>query len=158
MKNYSLYLIFGFLLLISCQQNSKNVLNEEASIQQSNELRENPLLMNPITSSIQPKEKTMSTLYGNEVAFNYAKTNFNSNYPQNAVLYEVTWKQKSDELWFGANIPKEVVFVEKITFPDKGVSIYEMFQGKALKKTKMNDKTDDQRKNLILSQRMAVSP
>lgn len=158
MKNYSLYLIFGFLLLISCQQNSKNVLNEEASIQQSDELKENPLLMNPITSSIQPKEKTMSTLYGNDIAFNYAKTNFKSNYPQNAVLYEVTWKQKSDELWFGANIPKEVVSVEKITFLDKGVNVYEIFQGKALKKAKMNDKTDDQRRKLVLSQRMAVSP
>lgn len=158
MKNYSLYLIFALILIVSCQQKSKNVLNVEASIQQSDELKENPLLMSPITSSIQPKQKTMSTLYGNDVAFNYAKTNFNSNYPQNSTLYEVTWMQKPDELWFGANIPKEVISVEKITFLDKSVIAYEMFQGKTLKKVKMDDLKENLRRESILSQKMAVSP
>lgn len=114
--------------------------------------------MSPITSSIQPKQKTMSTLYGNDVAFNYAKTNFNSNYPQNSTLYEVTWMQKPDELWFGANIPKEVISVEKITFLDKGVIAYEMFQGKTLKKVKMDGLKENLRREVILSQKMAVSP
>lgn len=158
MKNYSLYLIFALILIVSCQQKSKKVLNVKASIQQADELKENPLLMSPITSSIQPKQKTMSTLYGNDVAFNYAKTNFNSNYPQNSTLYEVTWMQKPDELWFGANIPKEVISVEKITFLDKGVIAYEMFQGKILKKVKMDDLKENLRRDAILSQKMAVSP
>lgn len=158
MKNYSIYLILALMLIVSCQQKSQKVLNVEASIQQSDELKENPLLMSPITSSIQPKKKTMSTLYGNDVAFNYAKTNFNSNYPQNSTLYEVTWAQKPDELWFGANIPKEVLSVEKITFLDKGVVAYEMFQGKTLKKIKMDDLKENLRRDAILSQKMAVSP
>lgn len=158
MKNYSIYLILALMLIVSCQQKSQKVLNVEASIQQSDELKENPFLMSPITSSIQPKEKTMSTLYGNDVAFNYAKTNFNSNYPQNSTLYEVTWAQKPDELWFGANIPKEVLSVEKITFLDKGVIAYEMFQGKTLKKIKMDELKENLRRDAILSQKMAVSP
>lgn len=158
MKNYSIYLILALMQIVSCQQKSQKVLNVEASIQQSDELKENPLLMSPITSSIQPKEKTMSTLYGNDVAFNYAKTNFNSNYPQNSTLYEVTWAQKPDELWFGANIPKEVLSVEKITFLDKGVIAYEMFQGKTLKKIKMDKLKENLRRDTILSQKMAVSP
>lgn len=158
MKNYSIYLILALMQIVSCQQKSQKVLNVEASIQQSDELKENPLLMSPITSSIQPKEKTMSTLYGNDVAFNYAKTNFNSNYPQNSTLYEVTWAQKPDELWFGANIPKEVLSVEKITFLDKGVIAYEMFQGKTLKKIKMDELKENLRRDAILSQKMAVSP
>ncbi|KPH13618.1 hypothetical protein [Chryseobacterium sp. ERMR1:04] len=158
MKNYSIYLILALMLIVSCQQKSQKVLNVEASIQQSDELKENPLLMSPITSSIQPKEKTMSTLYGNDVAFNYAKTNFNSNYPQNSALYEVTWVQKPDELWFGANIPKEVLSVEKITFLDKGIIAYEMFQGKTLKKIKMDELKENLRRDAILSQKMAVSP
>lgn len=148
----------ALMQIVSCQQKSQKVLNVEASIQQSDELKENPLLMSPITSSIQPKEKTMSTLYGNDVAFNYAKTNFNSNYPQNSTLYEVTWAQKPDELWFGANIPKEVLSVEKITFLDKGVIAYEMFQGKTLKKIKMDELKENLRRDAILSQKMAVSP
>ncbi|AZA79742.1 hypothetical protein EG347_20765 [Chryseobacterium sp. G0186] len=156
MKNYSLYLIF--IVFVSCQKKAENILNLEASIQQTEELKENPLLMNPITSSIQPKIKTMSTLYGNDVAFNYAKTNFNSNYPQNAVLYEVTWAQQSDEFWFGANIPKNVISVEKISYLDKGLITYEMFQGNTLKKVKIDSKDEDVRKEVILSQKMAVSP
>ncbi|SHL85797.1 hypothetical protein [Chryseobacterium polytrichastri] len=158
MKNYSIYLILALILIVSCQQKSQKVLNVEASIQKSDELKENPLLMSPITSSIQPKKKTMSTLYGNDIAFNYAKTNFNSNYPQNSTLYEVTWMQKPDELWFGANIPKEVLSVEKITFLDKGIIAYEMFQGKTLKRAKMDEVKESLRRDTILSQRMAVSP
>ncbi|SDI11342.1 hypothetical protein [Chryseobacterium jejuense] len=158
MKNYSLFLIFALVLLVSCQKNSENILNLEASIEQSDELKENPLLMKPITSSIQPKIKTMSTLYGNDIAFDYAKTNFSSDYPENAVLYEVTWAQKPDELWFGANIPKSMISVEKISFLDKGLILYEMFQGKALKRVKTDNKNENLRIDAILSQKMAVSP
>lgn len=158
MKNYSLFLIFAFVLLASCQQNSENILNLEASLEQSDELKENPLLMKPITSSIQPKIKTMSTLYGNDIAFDYAKTHFSSDYPKNAVLYEVTWAQKPDELWFGANIPKNIISVEKISFPDNGFVLYEMFQGKTLKRVKTDHKNENLRIEAILSQKMAVSP
>nr|WP_315028796.1 hypothetical protein [uncultured Chryseobacterium sp.] len=158
MKNYSLYLIPVFILFISCQKNSEDILNKQASIKQSDELKENPLLMNPITSSIQPKMKRMSTLYGNDIAFNYAKANFNSNYPKNAVLYEVTWAQKPDELWFGANIPKDIISVEKISFHDKGFIRYEMFQGKTLKRVKTDDKNEVLRRDAIRSQAIAVSP
>ncbi|MEG0929039.1 hypothetical protein [Chryseobacterium sp.] len=158
MKKCSLYLILAFMLFVSCEKNPENVLNLEASVQQSDELKENPLLMNPITSSIQPKIKTMSTLYGNDIAFDYAKKNFNSNYPQNAVLYEVTWAQQPDELWFGANIPKDIISVEKISYLDKGLITYEMFQGKTLKRVKIDNNDEDLRREAILSQKMAVSP
>lgn len=157
MKNNSLFLIFAFVLLASCQKNSENILNLEASLEQSDELKENPLLMKPITSSIQPGIKTMSTLYGNDIAFDYAKTNIGSDYPQNAVLYEVTWAQKSDELWFGANIPKNLISVEKISF-SKGLILYEMFKGKTLKRVKTDHKNENLRIESILSQKMAVSP
>lgn len=158
MKNNSLFLIFAFVLLASCQKNSENILNLEASLEQSDELKENPLLMKPITSSIQPGIKTMSTLYGNDIAFDYAKTNIGSDYPQNAVLYEATWAQKSDELWFGANIPKNLISVEKISFSGKGLILYEMFKGKTLKRVKTDHKNENLRIESILSQKMAVSP
>lgn len=144
--------------MISCKENSRELINVNASLQQNAELKENPLLMHPIVSSVQPKDSTMSTLYGNDTAFNYVKKNFNSDYPQNAVLYEVVWKQKPDALWFGGNIPKEIKSVEKITFGDKGTAVYEIFQGKPLKRVKPFANTKISRKDFIISQKMAVSP
>ncbi|MEN4760996.1 hypothetical protein ABEG63_11735 [Chryseobacterium sp. C39-AII1] len=155
MKNMILF--FALAIIISCEQKSKEFLNIEASVQQNDELKENPLLMNPITSSIQPKDSTMSTLYGNEIAFDYAKQHSDSNYPKNAVLYEVTWKQKPDELWFGGNIPKEIYSVEKITF-DNANSVYERFAGNPLKKIQIKEAEEKLRKDFIIHQKMAVSP
>ncbi|WP_415326193.1 hypothetical protein [Chryseobacterium sp. MMS23-Vi53] len=156
MKNH-IILFFALILMVSCEQKSKETLNIDASVQQNDELSENPLLMKPITSSIQPEDSTMSTLYGNEIAFNYAKQNSDSQYPKDAVLYEVTWKQKPDELWFGGNIPKEIYSVEKITFNNDD-SVYEKFQGKPLKQIKINETDKNLRKGFIISQKMAVSP
>ena len=150
-------LFFALAIIISCEQKSKEFLNIGASVQQNDELKENPLLMNPITSSIQPKDSTMSTLYGNKIAFNYAKQHSDYKYPKDAVLYEVTWKQKPDELWFGGNIPKEIYSVEKITFNDIN-SNYERFEGSPLKKIQIKEAEEKLRKDFIISQKMAVSP
>ncbi|MCS4302458.1 MAG: hypothetical protein P0Y62_19065 [Candidatus Chryseobacterium colombiense] len=154
MKKYRLFLIL--ILIISCSEKSQELLNINASIQQSNELKENPLLMHPITFSIKPKDSTMSTLYGNEIAFDYAKQHSDFKYPKGAILYEVTWRQKSDELWFGGNIPKEIYSVEKISF-DNDNSVYEKFKGKTLKKTKVDDSEEKLRKYFISEQKMTVS-
>ncbi|WP_042721672.1 hypothetical protein [Flavobacterium sp. B17] len=156
MKNI-IILFFCFLLIISCEQNHKNTLNFTASVKENDELKENPLLMKPITTSIQPKDSTMSTLYGNDIAFEYALHHSNSNYPEDAILYEVTWKQKPDDVWFGGNIPKEIYSVEKISFTDSQAA-YEKYEGKPLRLTSGNSSTDGLRKETILNQRMAVSP
>ena len=157
MKNH-IVLFLAFILMVSCEQKSKEFLNVNASVQQNDELSENTLLMKPITSSIQPKDNTMSTLYGNEIAFNYAKENSDSNYPKDAVLYEVTWKQKPDEVWLGGNVPKEIYSVEKIIFNENHLSVYEKYQGKPLKQVKINEEEGNSRKDFIISQKMAVSP
>lgn len=150
-------LFFALAIIVSCEQKSKEFLNIGASVQQNDELKENPLLMNPITSSIQPKDSTMSTLYGNEIAFDYSKNYSDSKYPKDAILYEVTWKQKPDELWFGGNIPKEIYSVEKITFNDEN-STYEKFIGKPLKKIQIKEAEEKLREDFIVNQKMAVSP
>lgn len=156
MKKYNLFLIF--ILIISCSEKPKELINMNASIRQSKELKENPLLMHPITSSIQPKDSTMSTLYGNDIAFNYGRSHSDSNYPKGAVLYEVTWKQKPDELWFGGNIPKEIYSVEKISFDTNNSTHYERFEGNPLSVKATDENSNDVRKEMILSQPMAVSP
>jgi hypothetical protein len=157
MKKYSLYLIVLFILM-ACKEKRQELLNIKASVHLNDELKENPLLMHPLTSSVNPKDNIMSTLYANDIAFDYAKRNLCSNYPNGAVLYEVNWKQKPDELWFGANVPGEITSVEKITFKQDNSSEYEVFEGKPLKKIKKDSAIENSRKDFIISQRMAVSP
>ena len=156
MKNI-IILLFCFFLIISCEKKPESTLNTQASLQQNDELKENPLLMKPITSSIQPKDSTMSTLYGNDIAFDYAKSHPDAYYPENTVLYEVTWKQKPDEVWFGGNIPKDIYSVEKVSFTNSG-SLYEKYEGKPLRLIAANNSEDALRKAVIINQRMAVSP
>jgi len=157
MKKYSLYLIV-LILLMACKEKRQELLNIKASVQLNDELKENPLLMHPLTSSVNPKESIMSTLYANDIAFDYAKKNLGSNYPNGAILYEVNWKEKPDELWFGANIPNEIISVEKITFKDANSSEYEVVEGTPLKKIKQDSALQNSRIDFITSQRIAFSP
>ncbi len=99
----------------------------------------------------------MSILYGNDIAFDYAKSHPGADYPENIVLYEVTWKQKPDEVWFGGHIPKDIYSVEKVSFTNSG-SLYEKYEGKPLRLISAYNSGDALRKVVILKQRMAVSP
>lgn len=69
-----------------------------------------------ITSGIDRQSKTMFTLYGNDLAAAAARTG--QPYPAGAGLYLVTWAQRPDPHWFGANIPDpdKKLSVEKVTF------------------------------------------
>jgi hypothetical protein len=40
----------------------------------------------------------------NNAAIDYARTSTGQNYPEGAILTLVTWKQRPDDHWFGANI------------------------------------------------------
>lgn len=76
-----------------------------------------PLSWKVITTMIDKKTQTMSTLYGNDLAVQYARHNEGSNYPPGAALSLVTWKQQADDHWFGANIPATMQSVELVKFP-----------------------------------------
>ena len=56
----------------------------------------------------------MATLYGNEPALQAAKLG-SSTTTAGETFALVTWKQKADESWFGANIPDEVQSIEQIS-------------------------------------------
>jgi hypothetical protein len=72
-----------------------------------------------ISSGIDKSGRTMSTLYGNDIAVAAARKGMG--YPRGAQLAYVTWKQKEDEHWYGANVPDSLVSVDKLTF-DKDVA------------------------------------
>ena len=144
------------ILFLGCSQNNKNNLNEKASVFTVDELPENPLSLSPITFSINPTKATMSTLYGNSIAFHHAMNKANNHYPNGAVLYEVTWHQKADSLWFGANIPDKITLIERIKFSEDLLPKYELYAGSPLKKVVTKD--ESKRIAFIISQRMANNP
>ncbi|WP_426484967.1 hypothetical protein [Flavobacterium sp. 2] len=156
MKPIHSIIIALIILLSGCKGNNKDNLNEKASVSALDALPENPLLLSPITFSINPNKATMSTLYGNKIAFQHAKIKADSSYPNGAVLYEVTWKQKGDSLWYGANIPDQIISVEKVQFTRNTIPEYELYAGHPLKKVSSND--ESRRTTIILSKRMAETP
>lgn len=143
-------------LLNSCKTRPGLGLNEEASVQETDALPENPLLLHAITSGIQPKDSTMFTLYGNDAAFSYAAIHSDNDYPDGAVLYEVTWRQQADEQWAGANVPKAIITIERLEYAANGQPTYTLYQGTPLKKVAAAD--PGSRLVIISGQRMAVSP
>jgi cytochrome P460 len=155
------------LTLCGCEGTNSRIttrLNQQAAL--TGDLPLNPLQGKVITSWIDKSDTqhpTMSTLYGNDVAIQFARANASQNYPAGSVLSLVTWNQQEDERWFGGNIPasaKSVEIVSVTATPDHNPSYaYERYEGKPLKKTLLEsgETTGADAKNL-LSQRAAVLP
>ena len=76
-----------------------------------------PLQWNVITSFVDRPGSTMSTLYGNDTAVRYARSNSQHDYPAGSMLSLVTWTQEDDPHWFGAKIPGQVKSVEFVSVP-----------------------------------------
>ena len=156
MKPLHYIFIACVVILSGCNRNNKHNLNEKASVSAVDQLPENPLLLSPITFSINPGKATMATLYGNSIAYEHAATKANSSYPEGAVLYEVTWSQKADSLWYGANIPDQITQVERLTFSGDSLPKYELYAGHPLKKVPF--KAENKRIAFVIAQRMANNP
>jgi hypothetical protein len=101
----------------------------------------------------------MSTLFGNEVAVQYARTNAGTTYPVGAVLSVVTWGQQEDPRWFGGNIPQRAKAVEFVTVTGPGAFTYQRYEGSPLKKVASVEGSDPKdRAAYLLAQRAAVMP
>lgn len=152
----SIFAVISFFINYGCHSKSGLGLNENASVKNLGNLPENPLLLNAITSSIYPANATMTVLYGNDLAYDYAALYTDGNYPVGAVLYEVTWLSQPDEQWFGANIPETIKTIERIEFKQNQPPQYTIFEKGVLKKSQPD--IIKKRTKVILSQKMAVSP
>lgn len=155
-KNCSLFLLIG-CALCSCDSPQLKNLNTKASILEAGDLKENPLLMGAITTSVNLNNQTMATLYGNRKAVDFSYRIGGVNYPVGAELYEVTWKQKPDSVWFGAKIPGKIFSIEKIVFLGGGESSYTLYKGTPLQKVKSHH-NHTQRLTQIISQDFAMTP
>jgi hypothetical protein len=124
-------------------------------------LPSNPLQGEVITSTVDRRTSTMSTFFGNEPAVQTARTGPNAKYPAGSVLALVTWQEKEDPHWFGAEIPGEVKSVEYVvvTAIAEKSERYTEFKGSPLRKSdSANDPASENRMRLILQMRAAVMP
>ena len=136
-------------------------INERAAL--SGNLPWNPLRWKVITASVDKRAQTMSTLYGNDTAVQYARSNSQQNYPAGSVLSLVTWAEQEDTRWFGGNIPGQptsVEFVTVATGPDNQPSYaYESYEGSPLiRKSVLSGASPGTRAMYLLSLRAAVMP
>ncbi|RSL17208.1 cytochrome P460 [Edaphobacter aggregans] len=135
-------------------------VNQQAAL--NGTLPYNPFQWKIITSSLNRRDSTMSTLYGNDIAVKYARSNPDHNYPTGAVLSLVTWAQRDDPHWFGAKIPASVKSVEFLTVaasPNQPAYTYENYQGSPLRKINLSDTSAvNARVDHLLSRRAAVMP
>ena len=141
--------------------NPSGLVNKEASL--TGTVPFQPLRWRMITSAINKRDSTMSTLYGNDLAANCARTNALCSYPSGSVLSLVTWSQQEDEHWFGAKIPAPVKSVEFIVVNSTAGSepsySYEEYGGAPLVKLPPQaDGAVKARLGYILSQRASVMP
>lgn len=161
MKNIHLLWTGLALLLISCSNStaSTDLVNQEASLPASFDF--NKLGLKVITSSINNKKQTMSTLYGNELAMKSAAEGRTKAIQPGEIMVLITWKQQEDDRWFGANIPGNLHSLELIkTVPVKGgkASVnYQLFDGDKL--TLNSDTLHNQESiKYIFDQRPSVMP
>jgi hypothetical protein len=141
-------------------------INENASLSAAaaSILPANPLKWRIITSAIDPQNSTMSTLYGNDIAIQYARANFKHDYPAGSQIALVTWKRRDDPRYFGARIPdsiKSIEFVSVNAAPDGGATqyAYERFEGNPLAKTQSDISAPPSPSgSALLNQRAAVLP
>ena len=140
------------LLLSGCSPNPPKTvypqLNREAEVHGGPSW--NPRSGRVITSWINPGG-TMTTLYGDDAAVNYARSHADGAYPAGAKLGAVTWKQQEDARWFGGRIPAQVASVEIVVAGGP----YAKYEGSPLGVVPGDDA---QRAQFLLQQRAAVMP
>jgi hypothetical protein len=143
----------------SDKTNPRVVTRLNTDAEPSGALPSSPLQGKVITSWINKQDTTMSTLFGNDVAVRYARTNGERMYPAGSVLSVVTWSQQEDPRWFGGNIPQRPKVVEFVMVTGPGAYTYERYEGSPLKKVASGEGADQKnRAAYLLAQRAAVMP
>ena len=156
------YLLIGMLAvgLAGCSDrtNPRVVTRVNTDAEPGGELSFSPLQGKMITSWVNRQDSTMSTLFGNDIAWQYARTNSDMRYPERAVLSVVTWSQQEDPRWFGGKIPQRVKSVEVVSVvPGPGRYLYQRYEGFPLKRV-VQSAAPNERADYLLAQRAAVMP
>jgi hypothetical protein len=158
------HLLSAFLLLsmVGCahRPSSSELINKEAAL--VGDLPFTPLQWKVICSSISRRDRTMATLYGNDLAVNHAREGLQASYPQGSELSLVTWSQQADKHWFGARMPAAVRSVEFVSVDydssQRPLLSYEEFRGAPLRKVPPVTSAVNSRIAYILGQSASVMP
>jgi len=162
-KLFLLGLVITFGLTGCSKINSRVAtrLNQDATL--TGNLPVNPLQWKVITTSISQKDSSMSTIFGNDIAVQYARSAAGHNYPIGSMISLVVWSEEEDPRWFGGRIPASPKSVEIVTVKTsadhKPLYAYQTFSGSPLKQTGGNETPSPiGRTAYLLSQRAAVMP
>ena len=115
-----------------------------------------PLIGKVITTLVDTRAKTMSTLYGNDTAVLRARSG--QPYPSGAVVWLVTWSQREDPHWFGGRIPKGLESVEVVHFGAGGLPEYSRFEGVVPTKKTVAADVEALRVKYIVGKKASVIP
>jgi hypothetical protein len=164
MKLSHLFLTLVIVMVTACsgpRTDPGDLINKGAS--PPGGLPFDPLQWRIITSSINRHDSTMSTLYGNDLAVNHARTLDQPAYPSGSVLSLVTWVQKDDERWYGARIPGSIQSIEfvqvELSQNGQSANTYQDYEGAPLQKMPDKDAaTISARVTDILDRKASVMP
>ncbi len=159
MRNIIYILFGGIFILSSCQSGSKNIelFNEQAKLPET--FKFDTLGLKVMSSYINKKSGTMSTLYANPFALSNALDGDKS-HRAGEVLALVTWKQQADGNYFGADVPGDLQSVEiiKSAIAAKNVLVsYKKYTGKNLDSAP-DTLQQEKRITYIFNQRPSVMP
>jgi len=154
MKTFTLLLVPIFIC-VSCQ--SKKIIPTTTSSGAAliGDLPENPFLFEPISFFIDNKNETLNVIYGNSKAVDQSTLDDLKNYKPGSIIYVVSWKRKSDRVWFGAKIPDSLMTVERVAIMDSNKIRYQFFSNMDLPKIKSDSAF---RVKQILNYKSAKSP
>ena len=159
------YLLFPALLVVlaNCSvSRSTSVVTPDQRARLNGELDMNPLQWRVITCGTNPRESTMATLFGNDVAVQYSRRHGEGDYPSGSMLALVTWQQQEDSRWFGARMPAQTKTVEMLVVSSSAggqpAYSYQEYEGSPLLKTTSGETRANARVAYLLSQRAAVMP
>jgi hypothetical protein len=152
--------LVGLLALSACSQPQvpAGQLNEVASLPASFDFSK--LGLRVLASSVNRRQATMATLYGNDLARQTALAGTGAAQP-GQVLVLLTWQQQADPNWFGARIPGALQSLEMLrigpgpaTHP---IVAYQCFTGKDLI-LRADTLHQHERISYLLAQKPAVLP
>jgi hypothetical protein len=173
MKSLGL-IVLSSLALAACSSPVNPTLiatiNSPASLA-ADHLPANPFDWQVITSFVDKAHSSMATLYGNDTAVQYARSNSGHEYPAGSQLALITWTQREDPRWFGANVPDHLQSVEFLAVSQALMPAgsaqpklvpsysYQRFEGSPLKSAaSWNSTVPDSRASFLLSLQPSFFP
>jgi hypothetical protein len=144
------------LLLSGCETRKPEPAETNHQARLTGQLPYNPLAWKPITTQINQTAGTTATLYGNDAAVAYARSNADAKYPAGSVLALVTWAEREDPHWYGARIPAAPQSVEFVSI--KAQPEYSVYRGSPLAQVNAAGDLASNRIDYLTHQRAAVIP